>query len=205
MKTIGAIVVVICTLGFAVFGSVLVAFSLNLFTVQNLAEFLTQTFQTQDFQLIIGGVGLFFILASLFIAQVTMGRLQREKTIAFNNPDGQVTVSLSAIEDFVKRLSSSMSEIRDMRSNVVAGKKGIEISVKVSLWADVNIPETTERIQVLIKERIQKMLGIEEPIVVRVHVGKIAQKETKRAKKKEREEVEEGGGPFRGSIEYGKE
>ncbi|MBL7084734.1 MAG: alkaline shock response membrane anchor protein AmaP [Candidatus Omnitrophica bacterium] len=206
MRALGVIVVFICTLVFAVIGGLLVAFSFSLFTLADLTNLLTQTFQVQNIHLIIAGIGLFLIIASISTAQITLGKMQREKTIAFNNPDGQVTVSLSAIEDFIKRLSSSMTEIRDLRSNVIAGKKGIEINARVSLWADVNIPQITETIQVIIKNRIQEMLGIEEPIMVRMHVGKIVQKEKMRAKKKEKQEQEiEEATPFRGSIEYGKD
>ena len=96
-----------------------------------------------------------------------------------------------------------MMDIKDLRSNVIAGKKGIEINARVSLWADVNIPQATSSIQAIIKNRVQEMLGIEEPILVKVHVGKIIQKEKKRPKKKE-EEAEKIS-PFRGSIEYGKD
>ncbi len=205
MRVFGVVVVFICTLAFAIAGGFLVAFSFNLFTLQNLTDFLRETFQVQDIRLIIGGMGFLLFIASIFIAQITLGKMQREKTIAFDNPDGRVTVSLSAIEDFVRRLSSSMSEIKDLRSNVVAGKKGIEINTRISLWADANIPQTTESIQAIIKNRIQEILGIEEPIVVRVHIGKIVQKEKGRLKKKEKEGAEERPGPFRGSIEYGKD
>ncbi len=206
MKTLGVLVVFICTLVFAIAGGLLVAFSFNLFTLQELAFFLPATFQIQNINLIVGGAGLFLVIASILIAQITLGRLNREKTIAFNNPDGQVTVSLSALEDFIKRLSYSMTEIRDLRSSVIAGKKGIEINARISLWADVNIPETTESIQAIIKNRIQEMLGIEDPIVVKVHVGKIIEKKEKtRPKKKGKEEIEEKLAPFRGSIEYGKD
>ncbi len=204
MKRLGVVLVFLCTLVFVVIGTLLVAFSFNLFTLQDLTEFLRQTLQVEDMRLIIAGLGLFLVIASIFIAQITLGRMQREKTIAFDNPDGRVTVSLAAIEDFVRRLSSSISEIRDLRSDVIAGKTGIEINARISLWADVNIPETTENIQTIIKNRIQEMLGIEEPIIVRVHVGKIVQKEKKRPKKKGKEEPEETA-PFRGSIEYGKD
>ena len=206
MRALGIAVVFICTLAFAIAGGLLVAFSLNLFTVQNITELLRLTLETQNIQLIVAGLGLFFIISSLCIAQVTFGKMQREKTIAFNNPSGQVTVSLSALEDFIKRLSYSMAEIRDLRCNVIAGKKGIEINARISLWADVNIPETTESIQAIIKNRIQEMLGIEDPIVVKVHVGKIIEKKEKtRPKKKGKEEIEEKLAPFRGSIEYGKD
>jgi len=204
MKFLGTIIVMLYTLVFAAVGGILVAFSFNLFAMQELTVFFQQIFLIENIHLIIGGVGLFLIISSICIAQISFGKIQREKTIAFDNPNGQVTVSLSAIEDFIKRLSSSITEIRDLRSNVVAGKKGIEINTRVSLWADTNIPQTTDSIQAIIKNRIQEMLGIEEAIVVKVHVGKIVEKEKKKAKKKIREDVEETP-PFRGNIEYGKD
>jgi len=204
MKFLGTIIVMLYTLVFAAVGGILVAFSFNLFAMQELTVFFQQIFLIENIHLIIGGVGLFLIISSICIAQISFGKIQREKTIAFDNPNGQVTVSLSAIEDFIKRLSSSITEIRDLRSNVVAGKKGIEINTRVSLWADTNIPQTTDSIQAIIKNRIQEMLGIEEAIVVKVHVGKIVEKEKKKAKKKVREDVEETP-PFRGNIEYGKD
>jgi uncharacterized alkaline shock family protein YloU len=204
MKALGILIVFICTIAFAVIGGLLIAFAFNLFTMQSMMAFLQQTFHLQNMQGIIFGVGAFLIISSIFIAHVSLGKIQREKTIAFNNPDGQVTVSLAAIEDYVRRLSSNMSEIKDLRSHVIAGKKGIEINSRVSLWADSNIPQSTENIQGVIKTRIQEMLGIDEPIIVRVHVGKIVPKEKKRPKKKEKDK-EEKPLPFRGSIEYGKD
>ncbi|UCB57380.1 MAG: alkaline shock response membrane anchor protein AmaP [Candidatus Omnitrophota bacterium] len=209
MRALAAIVIFVCTLVFAALGGILVALSLDLFTLQNLTDFLRLAFEIENINLIVGGSGLFLIIASICIAQISFGRMQREKTIAFDNPDGQVSVSLSAIEDFIKRLSSGMSEVKDLRSNVVAGKKGIEINVRVSLWADANIPESTESIQAIIKNRIQEMLGIEETIIVKVHVGKIVPKEKRRFKKKgkekEKEDVQtqERFAPFQGNIEYG--
>ncbi len=204
MRTLGMAVIFICTLAFIVIRAMLVGLSLNLFTLQNLTDFLGLAFRIENLDLFIGGIGLFIVIASIFIAQLTLGKMSSEKTIAFNNPDGQVTVSLSAIEDFIKRLSADMVGIRDLRSNVVAGKKAIEINIRLSLWAEANIPETTENIQSIIKNRIQEMLGIEEPIVVRVHVGRIVQKEKKRPKKKEKQDLVEKPATFRGNIEYGK-
>jgi uncharacterized alkaline shock family protein YloU len=204
MKILGGLVVFVCTLALAIVGGILIAMALNLFSAQDFFELLQQTLAIQNLQWFIAGMGVFLIIVSLFIAQVSLGKMQREKTIAFNNPNGQVTVSLSAIEDFIRRLSSDMTEIKDLRSNVIAGKKGIEINARISLWADSNIPQITENIQEIIKNRIQEMLGIEESIVVKVHVGKILKKETKRLSKRQKEETEEKVVPFRGNIEYGK-
>ena len=67
------------------------------------------------------------IFISLLVVQVTMGTIKRERTIAFENPDGQVTISLSAIEDFIKRAMKQLPEVKESRPNVKASKKGITI------------------------------------------------------------------------------
>ena len=87
-----------------------------------------------------------------------------------------------------------------MRPSVKAGKKGIKIINRVTLFSDINIPETTERIQNIVKSRVQDMLGVEEPINILVHVVKIVHKEEppKNAKK------DDASPQFKGTIEYGK-
>ncbi len=204
MRAIGTLIIFLSTLVFTIFGGLFIAFSLNVYTLENLTVFLQLAYQFENIHTIVGAIGLFLVLASIFTAQISLGKVKREKTICFSNPNGEVTVSLSAIEDFIKRLSMSIVEIKDLRTSVRAGKKGIEIDNRVSLWADANIPDTTSNVQDVIKNRIQDILGIEDPIIVRVHVGKIVQKERKKLKKQEKELVEEPSS-FRGSIEYGKE
>ena len=49
------------------------------------------------------------------------------------------------------------------------------------------------------KSRVQDMLGVEEPINIRVHVVKIAHKEEAPKESKKDDKMP----PYRGSIEYG--
>lgn len=201
MRILGTVLIFICTLTFIVIGGLLISFALNVLTVQNVIWLLEVIFRIKNVRLITGGVGFFLIFASIFIAQITLGKIRREKTIAFNNPDGQVTVSLSAIEEFIRRLSAILPEVKDLRSDVIAGKKCIDIDSRVSLWSDANIPQTTENIQATIKSRLQEMLGIEETIVVRVHVGKIIPRDKKRARRKEDDMEPAQVAPYR-EIDY---
>ena len=156
--------------------------------------------------IILGFIGALIVVISFSIVRVTISALQREKTIAFDNPEGQVVISLSAIEDFIKRIVKQVVEMKDMRCSVVASKKGIRISTKVALWSDANIPDATERIQSLIRSRVQEMLGIEESITVAVHITKIVHKDAaprKEAKPAAQDILEkEPAGGFKGTIEY---
>ena len=188
------------TLVFLLLGVLFISISLNLITQELIAEILNTIYITTNVRLVLGITGIVLIFISILALQLTMGKIKREKTIAFENPDGQVTISLSAIEDFIKRALKQLPEVKELRPSVRAGKKGIAIVNRVVLFSDINIPETTEKIQNIVKTRVQDMLGVDEPITIRVHVIKIVHKEEH---KESKEAKDKQSSQFRGSIEYG--
>ncbi|MFA5336130.1 MAG: hypothetical protein WC324_04335, partial [Candidatus Omnitrophota bacterium] len=70
----------------------------------------------------VGVVGFLLIIVSWAAYQFTVGRIQRQKNIAFNNPDGQVSISLSAIEEFIRKIGSSLPEVKELKSDCIATK-----------------------------------------------------------------------------------
>jgi uncharacterized alkaline shock family protein YloU len=192
------------TIVFLAVGCALIALALNIIPFEDMILAMEYSYNTLNARLAVGAVGLLVILYSLVALQIALGNIQREKTIAFDNPSGRVTISLSAIGDFIRRAAIHISEIKDLRADVKASKKGIHITNRVVVYSDANIPETTERIQSILKNRIQEMLGIEEPINIKVHIAKIVAKESKGSKTPKIEPKEERTPLFRG-IEYGNE
>jgi len=141
--------------------------------------------ESQHSRIVIGLSGALLILISFSFAQLILGKFQREKTIAFTTSSGQVTISLSAVEDLIRRLAGIIPEVKELRPNVVANKKGIIVDMKVVLRSEANIPELTSRLQDITKSKIQEVLGLEEQIIIRIHVAKIAHDEKDNRKKKE--------------------
>lgn len=178
MRPFQTLSIIFYTIIFIIIGAAFIAISLELITLEQIKTF----YDTYNLRMSIGLAGVVLILLGLLITHFTFGSIQRERTIAFNTPDGQVVISLSAIENFIKKLANQMPEIKDMRSSVFASKKGVNISARVSLWSDSNIPDVTEKIQGIIKNKVQDMLGIEEPITTKVHVAKIAHRESAKSK-----------------------
>lgn len=166
----------------------LIIFSLNWVPVNDISALLEYIQFSPSSRIITGLIGILLILISMSFAQLILGRLQREKTIAFNNPSGQVTISLSAVEDLIKRITAGIHEIKEIRPYVIATKKGIEVNLKLILRSEANIPDLTSRMQDLIKNKVQEILGIEEQIAVKIHVAKIISFEEKIGKRKEQEE-----------------
>ncbi len=186
---------------FILMGLGLMAFAMNWLPVEGAVFWLQAAYQQKNLRLacLLTGAGL--VLLNWMIAQLTLTKVQRQKTIAFENPDGQVTVSLSAIEDFVRRSAKELAEVKELRSDVVAGKGKILVRARVTLWSEAHIPEVTERVQSLVKSRVQEMLsGIEEPVTVLVHVAGIAHREGGDSSSGRRDERISP--PFRG-FDYG--
>jgi len=199
MRILSGLTLFFYTMVFFIVGGALIVVAFNVVPQDLITDAIAMIYASSNTRMAIGFVGALLIFISILVVQITVGKMHREKTIAFENPDGQVTISLTAIEDFIKRALKELPEVKELRPSVKAGKKGIKIINRVTLYSDINIPETTERIQNIVKTRVQDMLGVEEPINIRVHVVKIAHKEesVKNIKK------DESNSQFKGTIEYG--
>jgi uncharacterized alkaline shock family protein YloU len=163
----------------------MIVFSLNFLQAQdiyNLLVYLQGGFNTK---LVLSLSGILLILISFSFANLILGRFQREKTIAFNTPAGPVTIALSAVEDLIKRMGHIIPQIKELRPNVVAKKNKIEADLRVILKSEANIPELTSQLQEITRVKIQEVLGVEEQIIIRIHIAKIAATEEREKKKKD--------------------
>ena len=178
MRFFGGLTLFFYTLVFLLMGGLFIVVATNIIPLNHIIDMLNTLYANTNARLILGITGGLFIFISLMVVQITVGIIRKEKTIAIENPDGEVTISLTAIEDFIKRAMKNMPEVKESRPNVRASKKkGIFIANKVTLFSDVNIAETTERMQGIIKSRVQEMLGVDETVEVQINVTKIAHNE----------------------------
>jgi len=158
---------------YLIVGGLLIVLASNIFTFDQISSGLNYVYNNHNLKLTMGIVGVLFVLIGILSAQISFGKMQREKTIAFENPDGQVVISLNAIEDFIRKIVKQIPYVKELKSTVTANKKGISVVSRATLFSDANIPETTSKIQSMIKERLLEMLGIEESINVRIHIAKL--------------------------------
>lgn len=181
-----------------VIGLALIVFALNLLLPTDINNLLIFAQSSHNSRVVIGLSGALLILISFSFAQIILGKFQREKTIAFTTSAGQVTISLSAVEDLIRRLAGIIPEVKELRPNVVANKKGIIVEMRVVLRSEANIPELTSRLQETTKAKIQEVLGVDEQIIIRVHVAKIAHDEKDGRRKKDFEKEDRSTIPFSG-------
>ena len=179
-------------------GLAFIVFSLNMLLPQDINSLLIYAQTSSNSRLVIGFSGLLLILISFSFAQIILGRFQREKTIAFSTSSGQVTISLSAVEDLIRRLAGVIPEVKELRPNVVANKKGIIVDMRIILRSEANIPELTSRLQDITKSKIQEILGLEEQVIIRIHVAKITHDEKDSRRKRDFDKEDSSTIPFSG-------
>ncbi len=201
MKISSIIAIFIYTMVFSIIGAILIALSLNAGSINSVTNWINYLFQTENIRLSMALTGFLLIVINISIAQLSIGKLKKHKTIAFENPNGQVSLSLLALEDEIKKVIHKMEEVKEAKVNITAGKTGIELSIKTVFYSDINIPDTTERMQGAIRTRLQEMLGIEEKLSIKIHITKIVRR-GKTTEQKNLNEPEYSG--FKGEIQYGR-
>ena len=90
-----------------------------------------------------------------------------------------VSISLSAIEDFIKRSTSDIRGIKELKPWVRVARKNLDVCCRVTLSSEANVLETTNKVQVEIKNRIQELVGSDNVSNVSVHVSRIVKKSQK--------------------------
>lgn len=178
-------------------GMILIIFAIDVLQPQDINYFLEHMQYNINSRIIVGLSGMLLIVISFSFAQLILGRFQKERTIAFATSSGEVTVALSAVEDLIKRLAGIIPEIKELRPDVIATKKGIIVDLRVILKSEANIPDLTSRLQEIARSKIQEILGLEEQIMIKIHVAKIISGHEADRKKKEPEK-EEPSIPFGG-------
>ena len=180
MKLLKWTFVLLYLLVYFAIGGVLACIALNACSAEQVIQAIDFVGSADALRLTVGLLGIIIIICGIMRSRKILAKFKSSKTIAFENPDGQVTVSLSAIEDFVKKSVHQFADVKELKSNVTANKRGINIECMATIFSDSNIPQTTEKIQSLVKSKVQEMLGVEEAINIKIHVTKISALKGKR-------------------------
>ena len=166
-------------------GIAVILFVSHGFDLQTIQRLLTMVYSDNQSGAVAGICSGVIMLMSFLLARLIYGSRQRERTIAFENPTGGVTVSLTVFEDLIKRLIVQTPEVKEIRPYMIATKKGLEVDIKLVLRHEVNIPDLTARFQDLVRRKIEEAVGMEGKINIRVHVTKISLKDIKSKNKDE--------------------
>jgi uncharacterized alkaline shock family protein YloU len=180
MKLRAKFVLLVFGLFYFAIGLFMVFYALDFISYHDLNFILSELEQLISIKVLVGVVGAILVVLVAMLLNFVWSGVAAEKNIAFKTEYGEVLVSLSAIEDYVRKIMRDDPDIRDLRSKVTARKRGLTISLKAAILSEINIPSITEKIQSELRRKVQEMLGMEEPVMVKVFITKIGEKERKK-------------------------
>ncbi len=174
-----------------IFGLFLVALSAQLLQINVICEYL-EAFSYSEFTLTSSRmtillIGIVLLLCVFRYIQTSFKRSRRGKSIRFESNQGTVSITLFAIEDMLKKMLETRSEVSHVRPKVTLRKKGLDILIRGVLNAEVNLVEFTQTIQDKIKEKMDTFLGEDKDIRVNLEIRKVSTRETKQSQEDEPE------------------
>lgn len=171
----GFLTIFICLILSLIAGLFLIGVSLDLLVLSALAVYLENEI-TSDFtlRLIIFFAGLILVLLCLRYVQKAVLRSRKDKAVTFESVQGDVSITLFAIEDMLKKLLEERKEISHVRAKVALKKKTIEVLAKGVLIAEVNLVEFTKSLQDTVSEKVQALLGEDKKVKVNLEIKKVA-------------------------------
>jgi len=108
----------------------------------------------------------------LLIDLLTLAPRQGENArfVTFRSKDGQVSISVRAIREFLQRVASEFAAVKDMHCSIRSRRNSLSISVDLRVTADEYVPELCQTLQERIRESLREQLGIPRigGVVVRI-------------------------------------
>ena len=170
LKRLGVLVYMLLM---AATGALFILAALGVISPEAWASFFSTICASEDLQVLLSAIGSVFVLIGV-VSFVMFSKNIRGRVLTFQNPEGEVTVSVAAIEDYIRKVGHEIPGVKDLKSRISVDKSGINIGTALSLMAGSNISEVMERVQMTIKSNVRTMLGVETPINVKLHISRFA-------------------------------
>lgn len=184
MRGLSTVLSIVVLVGLGVY---LVCLSAGVISTDQITNFIKLL---EEEKVITAITGVVLSLIGFSLIYLGLRKFTREPSMAFQNPEGEVRVTFSAIEDFIKRLTGRLEEVKEMHPEVIATKEGLEIHNRITLGPNLSIPEASSRIQETIKKYVEDVLGIRDIVAIKVLVTKIDHEEVKKKVEEVKPEIE---------------
>lgn len=117
--------------------------------------------------------GVALLALALLLALTGLRRRDRERFLAFGNEQGSVTISTTAIGDYLARLIAEFPSVVRLQPHVLPRRGAVDIRIDLRVKAGSQVHELCELVQQRVREAMAEGLGIREVRKVTVTVRDI--------------------------------
>ncbi|MEW5932299.1 MAG: alkaline shock response membrane anchor protein AmaP [Bacillota bacterium] len=109
---------------------------------------------------ILGILGVLFFAFSVRFLTLGVRNQRGARSVVHETAMGDVSVSLGAIENLVRRVARQCTGVRDVRGWVRYGAAGLSVRLRLIVSPDVNIPKASEEVQKAVAEYVRDVVGV---------------------------------------------
>jgi uncharacterized alkaline shock family protein YloU len=102
-----------------------------------------------------------------------IGRKRKKKFIDFQSDDGNVGISIKAIQDFIERVGKEFAAVKSIESELIEQKGALDIAISVKVVSGNKIPELSAVLQQRIRESVRESLGLDQIRNITIKISEI--------------------------------
>ena len=126
-----------------------------------------------DTRLIIGGVGLVFLVISVLSAKTALDNRRNKSILPCGPRDQGVQVTLACVRDGLQGVASQLPEVSWLAPEIEWRGKVPSLLVRVGLKPTDSVRDSASRLQTMVRRYIDEVLGLVELGEVRIIIEKI--------------------------------
>jgi len=119
------------------------------------------------------GAGALMVLVSLLHLITFSPRRKKMKTISFDSEGGVVSISVSAVCDFIRKLGDEFESVKNIEPKLRSEKEMVSIDLNLKVRTGTRIPELSAQLQARVRESIREGLGIVDVREIKVNISEI--------------------------------
>lgn len=127
----------------------------------------------QEYPVYGAGLGLTMIAVVLIFLGTCGSSRPRKQYLSFESDNGAVSISVSAVRDFIRKLGDEFGAVVNMEPTIRSEKNQISIDLDVKLQTGSRIPDLSQTLQDRVRESIRDGLGIVEVREIKVKIQDI--------------------------------
>ena len=161
MKLLDKLISFLFSLVILVMAITVIMVSLEYVTPDRIYDILDEYIFAEDIKEITLITAFVVILAVLKVTIFNSNFKAKDKTpILVESKHGKVEISQDTIDNTVRSVVATFSEIKDVQAKMLKHKKGIKIYVLISVLVNTNIKQLTEKLQEEIERVIRETIGV---------------------------------------------
>lgn len=173
MKVFNFFSQVFAIFAFLTIGSLLVIIGSHILTLED-AQFQLQELYAGPWrslqETLVGGV---FIGVGLYFTRSLLKKRRQDEALIYQSEIGPIIVSVTAIEDVVKKVLKRFHLVKEWKTKVLIHGKDVEIKLRLILWSGSKIQDLLVEIQNEVRGRVSKLLGDQNHLEVSCDVIRI--------------------------------